>query len=370
MAIDSGGRDQAADSASTGWPGPTVAWSIPRPAETSTTLRVGSLLPPGLPARHQRAEAARGAAAPGTEDGGPRAARRRRRARLQQPSHGLSGYGELLVRDLDEETRAPTTSRRSKRANAAALTQQLLAFSRKQVLLPKRLDLNEVVSGLEPMLAVIGGEVELTTSIADGARVVEPIPASSSRCCSISRSTDATRCRPAAALRSDGDVELGQGARSSASGDRHRDGMDEETRSPRLRAVLHDEGPGQGHRPRPGDGLRHRQQERRQHRDRQRRSAGERRSACCFPLRTETISAAGRPRALQCSRHGSSTLSRAQSDVLLEPRRPVRPGVQPSRARSVSARPARPRPPRPCARRRAAARSGPRSRHRRARTRP
>ena len=47
-------------------------------------------------------------------------------------------------------------------------------------------------------------------------------------------------------------------------------GMDAETASAHLRAVLHDQGAGHGHRARPGDGLRHRQAERRRHRGRQR----------------------------------------------------------------------------------------------------
>src|SRR5206468_3683053 len=48
---------------------------------------------------------------------------------------------------------------------AAVLTNQLLAFSRKQVLEPKILDLNEIVRGMEKMLArLIGEDVILALS--------------------------------------------------------------------------------------------------------------------------------------------------------------------------------------------------------------
>ena len=59
-----------------------------------------------------------------------------------------------LARDLDLIQK---TSER-----AASLTRQLLAFSRKQVLQPKVLDLNEILSNLEPMLrSLVGEDIEL-----------------------------------------------------------------------------------------------------------------------------------------------------------------------------------------------------------------
>jgi CheY-like chemotaxis protein len=69
------------------------------------------------------------------------------------------GPGDTLYEDLLEIKSAGT--------RAAALTQQLLAFSRKQVLEPKVVDLNAIVSGIVKMLRrTIGEDVELITRLA------------------------------------------------------------------------------------------------------------------------------------------------------------------------------------------------------------
>ena len=60
---------------------------------------------------------------------------------------------------------------------AAALTRQLLAFSRKQFMSPEVLDLNAIVTGLLPMLPrVIGEHIETTTSLAHDLRRVKADP--------------------------------------------------------------------------------------------------------------------------------------------------------------------------------------------------
>ena len=91
----------------------------------------------------------------------------------------ISGYAELLACSFDDgDARADDVDQiRKAAAHAAALTRQLLAFSRKQVLLPQRLDVNDVVHDLKGMLArTIGAEVELQTSLGDGLSHVETDP--------------------------------------------------------------------------------------------------------------------------------------------------------------------------------------------------
>ena len=99
----------------------------------------------------------------------------------------ITGYGEL-ARATGSRRRlraAPTTSRRSCAAasRAAALTRQLLAFSRRQVMRATGLDLNDVVVDIEKMLRrLIGEDIELTAEPRrrSSARS-RPIRASSSR---------------------------------------------------------------------------------------------------------------------------------------------------------------------------------------------
>jgi PAS domain S-box-containing protein len=78
----------------------------------------------------------------------------------------IFGYSEFLRDGLAPgELRSDAEEIIRSASRAAALTKQLLAFSRKQVLLPTRLDLNEVVANVSTMLKrLIGDHIELTTA--------------------------------------------------------------------------------------------------------------------------------------------------------------------------------------------------------------
>ncbi|HJU06177.1 MAG TPA: response regulator [Nitrospiraceae bacterium] len=73
---------------------------------------------------------------------------------------GITGHSDLLLRHLPPEAPARRHAQEIKKAGqrCAALTKQLLAFSRKQVLVPKVLDLNAAISGMEEMLRLLIGE--------------------------------------------------------------------------------------------------------------------------------------------------------------------------------------------------------------------
>jgi hypothetical protein len=80
----------------------------------------------------------------------------------------IAGRCDLLLLRLSREdpTRKEIQDMRDAAGRAATLTHQLLAFSRRQVLAPKVLDLNAVVRDLLPMLRrLIGEDIELTTRL-------------------------------------------------------------------------------------------------------------------------------------------------------------------------------------------------------------
>ena len=83
----------------------------------------------------------------------------------------ISGYCDLVRADLPlgspVEVQISEIARAAKRA--ASLTSQLLAFSRKQVLIPQVIDTNELVRGLETILRrVVGEDIDLRTFLHPG----------------------------------------------------------------------------------------------------------------------------------------------------------------------------------------------------------
>ncbi|PYV11623.1 MAG: hybrid sensor histidine kinase/response regulator [Acidobacteria bacterium] len=78
----------------------------------------------------------------------------------------IGGYSQLLLQRMGPEdpSRSHVTEIKLAGDRAGALTRQLLAFSRRQILTPQVLDLNDVVGNVEKMLRrLIGEDVELAT---------------------------------------------------------------------------------------------------------------------------------------------------------------------------------------------------------------
>ena len=91
----------------------------------------------------------------------------------------ILGYTELLLLRLDPQDplRLDVAEIKAAADRAAALTRQLLVFSRKQVLQPKILDLNGVVRGVEKMLRrLLGDDVNVVTVLAEPLRPLQADP--------------------------------------------------------------------------------------------------------------------------------------------------------------------------------------------------
>jgi PAS domain S-box-containing protein len=78
----------------------------------------------------------------------------------------ITGYSDLVLRRIDNDNPLRPNLEEIKKAGerAASLTRQLLAFSRKQVLQPKVLQLNAIVADIDKMLRrLIGEDIDLLT---------------------------------------------------------------------------------------------------------------------------------------------------------------------------------------------------------------
>lgn len=91
----------------------------------------------------------------------------------------ILGYTDLSLRRNDVEDPVRRNLEETKKAaeRAASLIRQLLAFSRKQILEPKVLDLNVVVKDMHKMLTrLIGENIDLATKQADDLGIVKADP--------------------------------------------------------------------------------------------------------------------------------------------------------------------------------------------------
>ena len=91
----------------------------------------------------------------------------------------INGYSSMLLRRLSagDPLRASLTEIHEAGGRAAGLTRQLLAFSRKQVLLLRRLDVNRLVEGMRPMLErLVGEDVQLCVALRAERGVVHADP--------------------------------------------------------------------------------------------------------------------------------------------------------------------------------------------------
>ena len=85
-------------------------------------------------------------------------------------------YGEIILEKInsDDPLQDPVKEIIKAGKRSADLTCQLLAFSRKQTLQPKVLDINELLKNLEKMLRrVIGEDIKLVLNLEENLTSVE-----------------------------------------------------------------------------------------------------------------------------------------------------------------------------------------------------
>ncbi len=82
----------------------------------------------------------------------------------------IIGYNDLMLADLEEKDPRVENAREIRKAaeRAAALTGQLLAFSRQQPMMPRQMNLNQTILGMHKMLGrLIGEDIRIDTHLDD-----------------------------------------------------------------------------------------------------------------------------------------------------------------------------------------------------------
>ena len=199
----------------------------------------------------------------------------------------IHGYASLLAETTEGETHDGLGEILHAAEQASALTRQLLAFSRRQVMRADVLDLNEIVAGMQPMLQrIIGDDVSIGVRLAQGLAAVEADRAQIERVILNLAAKRATRCRRRADHDRDRERRARRrlrrqprrgraGAARDARGLRHRRRHERGRPAPPVRALLHDQARRRRHRPRARDRVRRREAERRQHLPLQRGGRGD-----------------------------------------------------------------------------------------------
>ncbi len=187
----------------------------------------------------------------------------------------INGYSQLLLAKLSagDPLRAGLVEISKAGERAAGMTRQLLAFSRKQVLEPCVLDLNQVVEGMRSMLErLVGEDVEVRVALNAEAGMVHADPHQLEQVL-MNVVVNARDAMPGG-----GKLLIETAARGPlrhAGGERQRGGHGRSDAAADLRAVLHHQGSRQRDRARAVDGARHRGAERRLHRRLQRTGPGD-----------------------------------------------------------------------------------------------
>ena len=190
----------------------------------------------------------------------------------------INGLADLMISNLRDRDplRADLEQIRHAGDRAAALTRQLLALSRQQILKLEVINLNAVVEDMHPMLQrLIGEDVDLVFSPSEPLGSVKADPGQIEQVIlNLVNARDAmpdggrltieTRDVGPDGSHPPADGSTRPGPRVMLSVSDTGVGMDEATRDTGVRALFHDQGAWKRDRPRPRDGLRDRQAERRE----------------------------------------------------------------------------------------------------------